>query len=122
MVFALWTVYVWVTRIVNVLSADEMSAPGKVLTVVLSLSLIALAGAAVWSAWTARAPRIIAIFAGWTVAVWVVRLPTILTLSGVDVPFKVVHSVLAVISVGLAVAAWRVTTVSHEREPAGTLY
>jgi hypothetical protein len=119
--FAAWTLFVWVTRINNVLSADEMGTAGKVLTVLLSLSLIGLAGAAVWSVWTGRAPRVIAVAAGWTIAVWVVRVPTIITLTGVTVGFKVVHTVLAIVSVVLAVILWRVTAVSREREPAGTL-
>ena len=44
-------------------------------------------------------------FSGWTIYVWVTRLWNIWRDDARDVPFKAVHSVLALVSVGLAVAA-----------------
>jgi len=44
-------------------------------------------------------------FSGWTIYVWVTRIWNIWRDDERDVPFKAVHSALAVVSVGLAVAA-----------------
>jgi len=44
-------------------------------------------------------------FSGWTIYVWVTRMWNIWRDDARDLPFKAVHSMLAVISVGLAVAA-----------------
>jgi hypothetical protein len=49
------------------------------------------------------------VFAGWTVVVWVVRVPMILVADHV-VGFKIVHATLGLISVGLAALVWRSTT------------
>jgi len=44
-------------------------------------------------------------FSGWTIYVWVTRMWNIWRDHARDLPFKAVHSMLAIISVGLAVAA-----------------
>ncbi len=44
-------------------------------------------------------------FSGWTIYVWVTRIWNIWRDEARDVPFKVVHSALAVVSVAFAVAA-----------------
>jgi len=44
-------------------------------------------------------------FSGWTIYVWVTRIWNIWRDEARDVPFKAVHSVLALVSVGFAVAA-----------------
>ena len=44
-------------------------------------------------------------FSGWTIYVWVTRLWNIWRDEARDTPFKVVHSVLALVSVAFAVAA-----------------
>ncbi len=44
-------------------------------------------------------------FSGWTIYVWVTRLWNIWRDEARDTPFKVVHSVLALVSVGFALAA-----------------
>ena len=51
-----------------------------------------------------RFRSLVAAFAGGTVVYWVIRLPVIL-LRHHSIPFKLVHSVLAVVLVGLAVGA-----------------
>jgi hypothetical protein len=65
--------------------------------------------------WTDKA---VLALAGWTVGVWVVRDVGILT-GDHGVGFKVVHTVLAVVSIALSVFAWRETEPVREREPAG---
>ena len=44
-------------------------------------------------------------FSGWTIYVWTTRIWNIWRDEARDVPFKAVHSVLALVSVGFAVAA-----------------
>jgi hypothetical protein len=101
-----WTVYVWTTRIVNVWGDATATSADKWLTTLGSAALMALAVAALWAVFVGRAVRVVQLFLVATVAVWVVRVPQIL-LDDHDVPFKVVHAVLGVISVTLAVVAWR---------------
>jgi hypothetical protein len=66
-------------------------------------------------------------FAVWTVYVWVTRIWNILGDDTTSVGFKVVHSVLAVISVAFAVAAWfvvrkeRRSATARAGEPVGTV-
>jgi hypothetical protein len=101
--FAAWTVFVWGTRIRNILS-DDGGAPA--LAVAVGLTLLGLLVAA--HAATGRLPWAVPVAAGATVVVWAVRAPQIL-LNDHSVAFVVVHLVLAAISVGLAVVAWRRT-------------
>ena len=56
-----------------------------------------------------RQSRILIAAAVWTLYVWISR---IVIMSGQDdsVGFKVVHGILAVISIGLGVASWGVAT------------
>ncbi|MEY2423824.1 MAG: hypothetical protein QOI95_3891 [Acidimicrobiaceae bacterium] len=95
-----WTVFVWAGRIGN---------GGSVL---LAVSFLALAAVAAW-----RRGRWITALAGWTIAVWAVRTPFILVH---DHPggFKVVHTVLAAVSIALAITAQR--HVQRERQAAAT--
>lgn len=118
-VLAAWTAFVWITRINNALADAELSAGGKAFSIVLSLSLLALAAASVWAVWTARAVRVIQVFAAWTVLVWAVRIPMILVADHA-VGFKAVHAMLGLVSIALAAVAYRVA-VSPAREPAGSL-
>jgi hypothetical protein len=101
-----WTVYMWTTRIVNVWGDAATSTAGKWVTTLASVALMALAVASLGAVFAGRAIRLIQLFLVVTVAVWVVRVPQIL-LDDHDVPFKVVHALLGVISVTLAVVAWR---------------
>jgi hypothetical protein len=91
-----WTVFVWAGRIRN-----GGSLP-------LAASFLVLAGLAVWR----RRPWL-TLLAVWTVGVWAVRTPYILVHDH-PADFKVVHSVLAVVSIALAVVAQR--DVQRERE------
>lgn len=68
-------------------------------------------------------------FSGWTTYVWTTRMWNIWRDDARDLPFKVVHSVLALVSVGLAVAALvvvqrnrrsRATDAAPERDRVGS--
>ena len=60
--------------------------------------------------------RLITIFAAWTLFVWVTRIRNILGDDETSAGFKWVHSILALVSVVLAVAA--LLAVRRERERA----
>jgi hypothetical protein len=93
-----WTVFVWAGRIRN---------GGSLL---LALSFLVLAGVALW-----RRGRWVTALAAYTVLVWAIRTPVILVHDH-PAGFKAVHTVLAVVSVGLAIAAQR--NVQRERQAA----
>jgi hypothetical protein len=61
--------------------------------------------------------RIVTIFAAWTLFVWLTRIRNILGDDETSTGFKLVHSILALVSVALAVAA--LVAVRRERR-AGT--
>ena len=117
--FGLWTVFVWATRIGTAL--DE-GATGRVVLAV-SFTLVGLAVLAV--AWRARGRVLtsgevvaVRVAAAWTVGVWAVRGVQI-ALADHEAAFIVVHVVLAVVSIALAVATVRTTTLSDRHGTAG---
>jgi hypothetical protein len=98
--FYAWTVFVWAGRIRN---------GGSVL---LAAAFLALAVVAIW-----RRGRWVPALVVWTIGVWAVRTPYILVHDH-PVGFKVVHTVLAAVSIALAISAQR--NVQREREAAAT--
>jgi hypothetical protein len=104
-----WTFFVWTTRIANIWRDSSLDAGDKVGRTGLALSFTLLAVAVVVALWR-RAPRAtlvsVGALAGWSVAVWVVR-DVRIVLADHEVAFKVVHTVLAVVSIALAALAWR---------------
>ena len=54
---------------------------------------------------TGKQALLLRVFSGWTIYVWTTRMWNIWRDEARDTPFKVVHSVLAVVSIGRAVAA-----------------
>src|SRR5947208_1389383 len=95
-----WTAFVWAGRIRN---------GGSLL---LAATFLVLAAVAAW-----RRGRWFTALAAWTVVVWAVRTPFILVHDH-PADFKVVHTVLATVSIALAVAVQR--HVQRERETAAT--
>ena len=98
--FFAWTVFVWAGRIRN---------GGSVL---LAASFLVLAAIALW-----RRGRWISALVVWTIGVWAVRTPQIL-LDDQSAGFKAVHTVLAAVSIALALSAQR--HVQREREATAT--
>ena len=123
-VFVAWTTYVWVTRITNTWGSGIETTGAKVFSTVLSGVMLAFAvGGVVVLVQTWKRPlavgaaRFLQVFCGVTVVVWVVRAVQIVA-SDHDVPFKVVHVVLGVISIALAAAVWRTAApVAGRRSP-----
>ncbi len=104
--FTVWTVFVWAGRIRN---------GGSVL---LAASFLVLAAVVVASMWKRRwRPYAVGALAIWTIVVWAVRTPMILVHDH-PAGFKIVHTVLAVVSIGLAV--WAERDVQRQREAPAT--
>ena len=104
-----WTFFVWTTRIANIWRDEALELGEKVGRTGLALSFTLLALAVVVTLWR-RVERasFVAVggLAAWSVVVWVVRDARILAADH-DVGFKLVHTVLAVVSIALAALAWR---------------
>ena len=92
----IFTFLVWTTRIRNIV-ADDWSWPELIVPV----GLTVLAVAAI----VRRHPGLLLLAAA-TVAVWAVRVPLVLARDHAA-GFKVVHAVLAIVSIALAAGAWR---------------
>lgn len=110
-----WTFFVWTTRIGNIWGDDDLDTAGKVGRTALALSFTVLAAVALVALWRGTAPQLriaVLALAGWTVGVWVVRDASIL-LGDHDTAFKVVHTVLAVVSTALA--GWAVWALGRAR-------
>jgi hypothetical protein len=100
--FAAWTVFVWATRVSNIVGGD-----GSTLDLALAVVLGALGAAVAVAAWRRQPAWPLAALVLGTVATWAVRTPLILLDAERAAGFKFVHLSLAVVSVTLAVAAWQ---------------
>jgi hypothetical protein len=60
-------------------------------------------------------------FCAWTVYVWVTRIWNIWGDDARDFSFKAVHTLLAVVSIGFAVVAWRIVSRNRRRSRAARL-
>jgi hypothetical protein len=115
-----WTFLVWTTRIANIWSDADLDTGERWGRTLLAVSFTVLAIAAAVALWRRLGQAtVVAVgaLAAWTIAVWVVRGIGILAADH-DLGFKVVHTVLAVVSIVLAVLAWRKTRRETRREAA----
>jgi hypothetical protein len=106
-----WTFLVWTTRIANIWRDADLDTGERWGRTLLALSFTVLAIAVVVVLWRRLLqPTVLAVgaLAAWTIAVWVVRGIGILAADH-DAGFKAVHTMLAVVSIVLAVLAWRET-------------
>ena len=101
-----WTVLVWTSRIRNVLADDDLSTAGRTwrLAAAVAFVVLGLATAIEWRRGGRFVP-VLAALVGWTVVWWSVRGVGIIV-DDHDVGFTVVHTVLMVVSIGLAMWAW----------------
>ncbi|MBW8827122.1 MAG: hypothetical protein JF603_12365 [Acidobacteria bacterium] len=100
----LWTLFVWLIRVRNVVRDDGAGA-GLIVPV-------ALCGLAVYALVDRR--RGLPVLAAATVAVWVVRLPMVLAHDHAAA-FKIVHAGLGAVSLALAGLAVRSLRLSEDR-------
>ncbi len=103
-----WTLFVWLTRVRNVVSDDDVGVAGQLWGLAISASFVVLACHVLWCMTRQRERLGVATLAlaGWTVAVWIVR--------GVDIAtgdhsagFIAVHLALGLLSIALAALATR---------------
>ncbi len=113
MAFGLWTLVVWATRIDNIWADEGLDTAGKLARTALAVSFVVFA--VLTLAWAGRERRhgfrpctiyLLGPFAAWTVLVWVIRGAGIVV-DDHGAAFKVVHTVLAAVSIVLALAAVR---------------
>lgn len=103
-----WTLFVWVTRMNNIVHDDDLSTGGMAWRLGAAAIFVALAVAVAVSlrlAPTRMAP-ILGVLVVWTVGWWLVRGVGIL-LDDHDAGFKVVHTILMLVSIGVAMWAWQ---------------
>jgi hypothetical protein len=101
--FAAWTVFVWGTRISNILEDGDSSAFDLALAVVLTALGVVVAA----TAWRRRPAWPVPTLVVVTVAAWALRIPPLLLDGDHGPAFKAVHAGLALVSVVLAALAWR---------------
>jgi hypothetical protein len=115
LVLAGWTLFVWGQRVANVLGDDALDGGEVAVRLALAGSFVVLAVAVAVGVLLAGQTRprglaaLVRLLAGWTVVVWAWRAIDIAA-GNWSVAFVVVHLVLAVVSVVLAVLAWRAVT------------
>ena len=103
-----WTLFVWSSRIRNVWTDDDLSTGGQVLRTGYALVFLGFAVAVVVMLWQRRpeplgatGQRVLALFLAWTVVFWLIRGIGIIV-DDHTTSFTVIHTVLMVISIGLA--------------------
>lgn len=123
--FGAWTLFVWGTRVGTAFEQDDLRGLDRVGRVGMAVGFTLAGIALLVVAWRARGRvltagevLVIRLAAAWTIAVWLVRGVQI-ALADHEVAFIVVHLVLALVSIGLAVATTRTTTLSDRHGTAG---
>ena len=111
-----WTLFVWATRIDNVLAQDDLTGVGRAARLALALSFTVGGVALLAIAWRTRdrvlhrgEALLVDVFCWWTIAVWVVRVVQI-SLGDHEAAFIAVHAVLGIVSIALAALTLRSTT------------
>ncbi len=106
--FLAWTVLVWVGRIRNIIDDDDLSGGGLAWRLGAAVVFVVLA-VAVFVARRSDSRSATAVLGGlvvWTIGWWSIRGIGILLDGNHDTGFKVVHTVLMIVSIGLAMWAW----------------
>ena len=107
-----WTAIVWVGRIRNIVGDDTLADGDRAWGTVVAILFLVLAAVTatlplgLWHRRPLGSTRLVAIFCLWTIAFWGVRGAGLL-LADHEVGFKVVHTVLAGVSISLAVLLQR---------------
>jgi hypothetical protein len=105
---AIWTLFVWLTRVRNALGDGDLGVADRTFSLVLATSFLVLAGLVLQAVIGRRGHlgRAVLVLAGWTTVVWIVRGVGIAT-GDHSIAFVVVHLLLAAISIGLSAVAVR---------------
>ena len=114
--FAAWTVFVWGTRISNILDDGGAGGGGRALDLAIAGGLTLLGLVVAVATWRRQPAWALPALVVATVAVWAVRIPVILLDPDHGVAFKAVHAALAVVSLALAAGAWRSSRLRSGRD------
>ena len=113
----IWTLVVWSSRIRNVWTDEDLSTGGQVLRTGYAVVFLAFGVTLAAIVWRRRpepldglGQRILAVFLAWTVAFWLIRGIGIIV-DDHTTSFTVIHTVLMIISIGLA--AWAATAIER---------
>jgi hypothetical protein len=103
-----WTLFVWVSRIRNIVADDDLSTGGMLWRLAAAVLFVALAVAVivVERRQGQRGHVLLGFLAFWTIGWWSIRGIGII-LDDRSVGFTVVHTVLMLVSIGLAMWAWQ---------------
>jgi len=103
-----WTLFVWATRVRNIIGDDELVGGARAwrLSVAVLFVVFAVALLAVRRLWPVRSIVVLGPFVVFTIGYWLVR-GTGIILEDHDLGFTIVHTILMVVSIGLAMWAWR---------------
>jgi hypothetical protein len=107
-----WTLFLWLSRLRNVVNNDELSSAGRAIRIGVVVVFVTLAAVAV-GAVRRRRTKVVALFLAWTIGYWLVRGIGILADSEYSVGFKVVHTVLMTVSLTLSILAARQLRLRH---------
>jgi len=103
-----WTLFLWISRLRNVLSNAELSSGGRAARVAVVIIFVTFAIAAATVLWKkshgqgSHRTTLLNAFVIWTVGYWLVRGIGILIDGGYSVGFKAVHTVLMAVSLTLS--------------------
>lgn len=112
-----WTLFVWSSRIRNVWTDEDLSTGGQWLRTGYAVVFLAFGVALTTMLWRRRpepldatGQRVLAVFLAWTVAFWLIRGIGIIV-DDHTTSFTVIHTILMIISIGLA--GWAATVVER---------
>lgn len=112
-----WTLVIWGQRISNIWQDQDLDPSGRLSRTALAASFVVLALVVAIAGWRASREtlvRAVGVLGVWTTVVWLVRATDIL-FGDHGAAFKLVHTLLAIVSVALALIAYR--QARHASEP-----
>lgn len=108
-VLVAWTVAIWGSRIRNIFVDDELTGADRIVSISVAVGLLGAAilfgSALITSAKWSTAALVVLVAVG--VVRWTIRGPLILASDEWDAGFKIVHTVLWLVTVALSLLAWR---------------
>lgn len=109
-----WTLFVWVSRLRNIWTNDDLSSGGQVLRTCFAVVFVAFGVGLTRLLWVRRGSdltsndqKVLVAFVVWTIGFWLVRGIGIIV-DDHNASFTIVHTILMVVSIGVALLATRV--------------
>ena len=115
-ILAVSTLFVWITRIYNLLNDNEISSGERIWSVLVAFIFLLAAAAVIkvligsWRDRNILNSRLVPAFCIWTVTFWIVRSVGIL-IAEHDAGFKIVHACIAIVFILLALVVNRLKTI-----------